>query len=203
MLSVVLATPRSGSNSFVDSLDIGIWMPADHPGYKSHHELYNFSHCSTAAAHRNVLKYHTQLLDHIRSHPRDSVLVKVLVGQVQGNILDDLLVRADQIHHTLRLNHTEQLKSFIHASSQDVWMNNRRPQQNYLVTQSQINQAHALLCNLLETHGQLYFQHGGFLHVLEGRAQQPYQNKPEYPEDLIWPAFDTAAVFGIDPGKYQ
>lgn len=198
MLTLVLATPRSGSNTFVDGLDVPVWMPEDHPGYGEHNEYYNMGNdLDKVSAERMKLFFHVKLTEHIEKFSGDHICVKVLVGQVRNQYMKYLLSQAQYVRHTVRLNYTDQLKSLVAAITQNIWLDNRHTSQRLIVPQKLVDSTHEFLISNLKSHAEIYHSHGGEISVLENRSQNPYNNRPEFPDCLSWPSFDTAGLFGL------
>lgn len=197
MLTLVLATPRSGSNTFVDELDAPVWMPDDHPGYNKHTEYYNFGILPSRGNDILTLKFHNKLREHIDQKHHEKFVVKVLINQVSSYILGDLLKLADEIHHTVRLDYQGQLKSYVAARHQATWLDNRYQHEHIEVSQQFVNMRHNELIYGIAQHAQVYRAYGGEIHILEQRNQKPYKNKPTFTDSLEWPDFDTAGAFGI------
>ena len=198
MLSVVLATPRTGSNTFVQELDADVWMPEHHPGYLRHYEYFNFgNHISSETQHHLCTKYYTVLRDHIDAKPQDNICVKLLVGQAPLHIINHLVARADCLYHTIRLDYVAQLKSFVAARKHQIWLDGRYHTSVDGVTQQLVHQCHSELTKQIQLHHDLYCKYGGSLVVLEHRKQASYPNRPEFVVMLDWPCFNTSGLFDI------
>lgn len=197
MFTLVLATPRSGSNSFAYSLDEPVWAPQHHPG-ESSYEYYNFRHLPSDVADALRLKYHIILKEHLKNNPHKHTIIKVLLGQVNNYILNDLVTHADKIYHTVRLNYQDQLKSFVAAFYQDIWLDSRHSYEKIPVTQQHVNDIHTELTTGIKEHAKVYHRHGGTVVTLESRTQSPYKFKPIFDQTIEWPDFDTARLFDIN-----
>lgn len=192
MLTLIISTPRSGSNTFAKSLDGEIWIPEGHPGHNLHYELFNFKPLTDLDNLASL--YYSMLLDYINQNPTKNIIVKVLVNTVSSHILKSLIKKATVIYHTVRLDYNSQLKSLICAKKQNKWL--ERPSSSSVsITQEDIDSNHEYLSNSIKTHSTIYLEYGGEIHTLENREYAPYKSLTVVGNNLVWPSFPTKDYF--------
>lgn len=193
MLTLIISTPRSGSNTFAKSLKGEIWIPEDHPGYNKHYELFNFKPL-TVDTDKLITFYHTMLLDYLEKNTSKNIIVKVLVNTVNSNVLKSLIKHSSIIYHTVRLDYAAQLKSLVCAKKQNKWLE-RVDTSSVVIEQQDINNNHTYLTQCIKDHSKIYSMYGGLIEPLEERIQQPYKIIDIVGDNLQWPSFPTKEYF--------
>jgi hypothetical protein len=192
MITLIISTPRTGSNTFAKSLNGEIWIPEGHPGYNKHYELFNFT--PLVNTYNLSLLYYSMLLDYISENPTKNIIVKVLVDTVSPHILNSLIKKSTIIYHTVRIDYISQLKSLICARKQNKWLE-RYSSSAISITQDDIDDNHVYLSNVIKTHSVIYLKCGGQIYPLENREYAPYMPLTVVGENLVWPSFSTKEYF--------
>lgn len=192
MLTLIISTPRTGSNTFAKSLNGEVWIPEGHPGHNKHYELFNFK--PLVNTHNLALLYYSMLLDYVVQNPTKNIIVKVLVDTVSPNILNSLIKKSTIIYHTVRIDYISQLKSLICANKQNKWLE-RYSSSTISITQDDIDKNHVYLSNVIKTHSDIYLKYGGQIYPLENREYAPYMPLTIVSENLVWPSFPTKEYF--------
>jgi hypothetical protein len=192
MLTTIVATPRTGSTSLWESLESG-WCPEWYPASEWGSEYY-FFHNDRGKVVPLPVSLHKKLVDVVKTQPRTDIVLKIILGQLAYPQLRELLCHSDKIVHTVRRDFVAQLKSTIGI----YYTHDAAPRTTDTmleVTQSFVNNVSNYLKDSLGFHSKLYHKFGGEIVFLEDREYEDYGPKPTFNDDIVWPQFDTVALF--------
>lgn len=194
MLTVVVSTPRTGSDTYLQSLE-SKWWPDSHPEQQPCTEFFNSSGWSVSD--KLITRNHLfeELKEFVERDPDVPVAIKLNPGCLPYYMVCELLDASTQVYYTVRRNYQDQLMSYVAA---EISQNGgARPEETYIdVDQDFVERMHKRLTTHIKNQYKLYQRFSGELVILENRDQaRAYGPKPIFEESIIWPMFNTLSLF--------